>query len=191
MRTRRCINCEETHPIERFPPGSSGKRSNVCDELYCVEYRRIGHWAFNQALCLLLWPVPLVAIAIIVFSLLALPVWWLFIPLALWAVWKLRRIRARVQWEFDNMPEEVTARLDKLHWLRGIQRELWRMETVVTPGLAEFFSELRDMEDLNPQDREAVLKANDAQMKRARAAREEGVKDLFDHTADGDGMTCG
>lgn len=59
-----------------------------------------------------------------------------------------------------------------------------------TPGLAEFFSELRELEDLNPQDRAAALRANDAYLKRARAAREE-VKDVFSYTADGDSMTCG
>ena len=158
---------------------SSGKRGNVCDEPYCVQYRRMGYWAFNQSLCLLLWPVPLVAIAIIVFSLVALPAWWLFIPLALWVGWQLRNIRARVQWEFDNLPEDVTARLDRLRWLREIRQELWRTETVITPGLEEFFSGLRELEDLNPRDREAVLKADNAYRKRARNAREERVSDLF------------
>jgi hypothetical protein len=69
------------------------------------------------------------------------------------------------------MPEETDARLDKLRWLHGIRRELWRAETVITPGLAEFFVELRELEDLNPQDRAAVLRANEVYQKRARADR--------------------
>ena len=40
-------------------------------------------------------------------------------------------------------------------------------------------------------DRAAVLRTNEVYQKRARATREEAVKDMFGNTADGDGMTCG
>ena len=156
-----------------------------------MELRRFGYEVFHKTLFFLFWPVPLIAVAIIIVSLVLAPVWWLFIPLALWVGWQFRRRPERVQREFDNMPEETDARLDKLHWLREVRRELWRTETVITPGLGEFFSELRDMEDLNPQDWEAVLRADDAYLKRARATRKERVNDLFDTTADDGGMTCG
>ena len=116
--------------------------------------------------------------------------WWLFIPLALWGGWQFRKGPAMVQRDFDNMPEETEARLDRLRWLREIRRELWRAETVITPGLAEFFVELRELEDLNPRDRAAVLKADNAYRKRARNAREERVKDLFNNASGGGGMVC-
>ena len=190
MKTQRCRFCEETYPIERIAYDHKS-RQNLCDDPYCMELRRFGYEVFHRTLFLLFWPVPLIAIAIIVVSLVLAPVWWLFIPLALWVGWQFRQGPAKFLREFDNMPEETDARLDKLRWLRGIRRELWRAETVITPGLTEFFVELRELEDLNPQDRAAVLRANEVYQKRARAAREEAVKDMFGNTADGDGMTCG
>ena len=170
MKTQRCKFCEETYPIGRIVYGPGSKRE-LCDDPYCMGLRGFAYFAVKVALFSLFWPVPLIAIGIIVVSLVLAPVWWLFIPLALWVGWQFRQGPAKVQREFDNMPEETDARLDKLRWLRGIRRELWRAETVITPGLAEFFVELRELEDLNPQDRAAVLRANEVYQKRARADR--------------------
>ena len=189
METRRCRFCEETYPIERIVYGPGGKRE-LCDDPYCMELRRFAYTSAYLAIFSLFWPVPLIAIAIIVVSLFWVHGWWLFIPLALWVGWQFRKGPAIVQRDFDNMPEETDARLDRLRWLREIRRELWRAETVITPGLAEFFSGLRELEDLNPRDQEAVLKADNAYRKRARAAREERVSDLFNNVSDGGGMVC-
>ena len=191
MLTKECISCRECLPVERFPLLRGGGRCDQCDAPYCQALRHAALTAVHAALFLTFWPVPLVAIVIIALSIMLSPLFlWSFIPLASWAAWKLRTIPRRSQEMFDQLPAELTDRVDHLGYLRDLRGELLRANAV-TPGIERYLAETWDYEDLGPGDQRTIDAASATLTARAAAARDRQEREMFSKSPTDDAFTCG
>ena len=170
MLTKRCSCCQELLPTERFPPLPGGGRRDQCDAPYCEALRHAASTAVSGALVLTFWPVPVVAIAIVVLSIIVSPLlWWSFIPLAAWIAWKLRSIPDRAIKLFDQIPAELTDRVDRLGHLRDLRNQLLRANVTITPGVERYLSETWEYGDLSIIDQRTIDAADAALRERVTA----------------------
>ena len=170
MRTKRCNSCREVLPIERFPPLRDGARCDQCDAPYCQALRHAALTAIHGAMISTFWPLPLMAIVIIVLSIILSPwLWWSFIPLTAWAIWKLRTIPDKSIEMFDEIPARLTDRVDRLGYLRDLHTELIRANIPITPGIERYLSESWEYEDLSVNDKLTIDAADAARTERRQA----------------------
>ena len=192
MRTKRCSSCREVLPVERFPLLRYGGHCDQCDAAYCQALRHAAVCAVHAALFLTFWPVPLVAIVIIALSIMLSPLFlWSFIPLAVWAAWKLRTIPRRSQEMFDQLPAKLTDRVDHLGYLHDLHAELVRANIAVTPGIERYLSEGWEYQDLSVSDKLTIDAANASLTERAAAVRDRQEQAMFSKSPAGDTSTCG
>ena len=132
MRVKECVSCRELLPIERFPPLPQGGHCDQCDAPYCQALRHAALVAVHMAMIKTFWPLPLMAMVIIVLSIILSPWLWLsFIPLTAWTAWKLRTIQDRSIQTFRKLPAKLTDRVDRLGHLRALRAELVRANITV------------------------------------------------------------
>ena len=192
MRVKECISCREHLPIEKFPLLPGGVRCGQCDAPYCQALRHAAVSAVHAALILTFWPVPLVAIAIVVLSIIVSPlVWWSVIPLAAWVAWRMRTIPDKAIKMFDQMPAKLTDRVDHLGYLRALRDQLRRTNVAVTPGLERYLSERWEYKDLSVSDQRAIDAASAALTERAAVVRDRQGTEMFSKSLAGDTSTCG
>lgn len=172
MLTKECVSCREFLPIERFPPLPRGGRCDQCDAPYCQALRHAALTAVHMAMIRTYWPLPLMAVVIIALSIILSPLlWWSFVPLTVWAAWKLRTIQDQSTEMFSELPAGVIDRVDRLGYLRDLRAELLRANITITPGIERYLSGSWKYRDLSPSDRLAIDAANVALTERVTTAR--------------------
>ena len=163
MLTKRCSSCREVLPVERFPILPGEVRCDQCDAPYCQARRHAAVVAIHGALVLTFWPLPLVAIAIVVLSIIVSPwCWWGFIPLFAWTAWKARTIPDRATQLYDQIPAELTDRVDHLRYLHDLRNQLLRSNITITPGVERYLSETWQYQDLSVSDQRTIDAADAA-----------------------------
>ena len=192
MRVKECVSCREFLPIERFPPLPEGGSCDQCDAPYCQALRHAARVAVHMAMIKTFWPLPLMAMVIIVLSIILSPwLWWSFIPLTAWTAWKLRTIQDKSIQAFRELPAKLTDRVDRLGHLRDLHTELVRANIAVTPGIERYLAEGWEYEDLSVNDQRAIDAANASLTERDALARDQQERAMFSKSPTGDTSTCG
>ena len=153
MRTKRCSSCREVLPIKGSPRLPGGGHCDQCDAPYCQALRHAALVAVHMDMFRTFWPL----------------LWWSFIPLAVWALWKLRTVQGRSLEMFRKLPTKLTDRVERLGYLHGLRAELVRANCAITPGIERYLSESWEYEDLGPGNQRAIDAADEALRERVAA----------------------